>query len=298
MIAGGRAAPSAVVAAVVAVAWPSLLLTAAAGRHAHDRARRAPLRRRDGRLPGSPTPTTGDSHVRRRRRRRGLRLQRRRPPDLYLAGGSNPAALYRNDSPVGGALAVHAPRRSRDRPHRRHGRLPDRHRRRRATWTSRCSGSGETVLLRGLGGCRFERANEALVVRRRDRLDDGVQRDLGGRASAADPRDRARTSGSTRRGKPTSTAPTTPCCGRTPAGTGYAAPIPLAPGYCTLSMLFSDWDRSGRRDLRVTNDRQLLHRRRRTSSGGSRRARRRGSTRTRTAGSRCRSGAWASPATT
>jgi hypothetical protein len=29
----------------------------------------------------------------------------------------------------------------------------------------------------------------------------------------------------------------------------------LDPGFCTLSMLFSDWDRSGRRDLRVTNDR-------------------------------------------
>ena len=25
-------------------------------------------------------------------------------PDLYLAGGDRPAALYRNDSPVGGAL--------------------------------------------------------------------------------------------------------------------------------------------------------------------------------------------------
>jgi len=30
----------------------------------------------------------------------------------------------------------------------------------------------------------------------------------------------------------------------------------LAPGFCSLSMLFSDWDDSGRRDLRVTNDRQ------------------------------------------
>src|SRR5258706_3133453 len=27
-----------------------------------------------------------------------------RKPDLYLAGGANAAALYRNDSPVGGAL--------------------------------------------------------------------------------------------------------------------------------------------------------------------------------------------------
>ena len=38
-------------------------------------------------------------------------------------------------------------------------------------------------------------------------------------------------------------------------GDGYAAAVPLRPGYCTLSMLFSDWSRSGRRDLRLTNDR-------------------------------------------
>ncbi|HLO34766.1 MAG TPA: CRTAC1 family protein, partial [Candidatus Deferrimicrobium sp.] len=40
-----------------------------------------------------------------------------------------------------------------------------------------------------------------------------------------------------------------------PSGTRYAAPLPLDPSYCPLSMLFSDWDRSGRRDLRVSNDR-------------------------------------------
>jgi hypothetical protein len=40
-----------------------------------------------------------------------------------------------------------------------------------------------------------------------------------------------------------------------PAGATYAAPVPLAPGYCTLSILFSDWSRSGERDLRMTNDR-------------------------------------------
>ncbi len=38
-------------------------------------------------------------------------------------------------------------------------------------------------------------------------------------------------------------------------GDGYAAPVALSPGWCSLSMLFSDWDRSGRRDLRVSNDR-------------------------------------------
>lgn len=39
-----------------------------------------------------------------------------------------------------------------------------------------------------------------------------------------------------------------------PEGEGYAA-TELSPGYCALSMLFSDWQRSGRADLRVSNDR-------------------------------------------
>jgi len=40
-----------------------------------------------------------------------------------------------------------------------------------------------------------------------------------------------------------------------PAGRHYGSPTPLAPGYCALSMLFTDWNRSGRADLRVSNDR-------------------------------------------
>jgi hypothetical protein len=36
---------------------------------------------------------------------------------------------------------------------------------------------------------------------------------------------------------------------------GYGTPRALRPGFCALSMLFSDWDRSGRRDLRISNDR-------------------------------------------
>src|SRR5262249_28627170 len=46
--------------------------------------------------------------------------------------------------------------------------------------------------------------------------------------------------------------------------TGFAAPIPLSPGWCALSMLFSSWDRSGRADLRVSNDRHYYG----DSSGG------------------------------
>lgn len=40
-----------------------------------------------------------------------------------------------------------------------------------------------------------------------------------------------------------------------PDGAGYGAPRELTPGYCPLSMLFSDWGRTGRADLRVSNDR-------------------------------------------
>lgn len=36
----------------------------------------------------------------------------------------------------------------------------------------------------------------------------------------------------------------------------YDTPIALEPGYCPLSMLFTDWGRRGRQDLRVSNDRQ------------------------------------------
>lgn len=40
-----------------------------------------------------------------------------------------------------------------------------------------------------------------------------------------------------------------------PARETYGAPELLTPGFCTLSMLFTDWDRRGRQDLRVSNDR-------------------------------------------
>ena len=54
-----------------------------------------------------------------------------------------------------------------------------------------------------------------------------------------------------------------------------APPIALSPGYCTLSILFSDWDGSGRRDLRGHQRPPLLPRRARSSCGASRPARRR-----------------------
>jgi enediyne biosynthesis protein E4 len=39
--------------------------------------------------------------------------------------------------------------------------------------------------------------------------------------------------------------------------TGYQAAVKLEPAYCALSMLFSDWGRTGTPDLRVSNDREF-----------------------------------------
>ncbi len=40
-----------------------------------------------------------------------------------------------------------------------------------------------------------------------------------------------------------------------PTGETYGPALELEPGFCALSMLFSDWGRQGRADLRVSNDR-------------------------------------------
>ena len=41
-----------------------------------------------------------------------------------------------------------------------------------------------------------------------------------------------------------------------PNGATYGAPVPLDPGFCPLSMLFSDWQRNAAPMLRISNDRQ------------------------------------------
>ena len=174
-------------------------------------------------------------------------------PDLYLAGGSNPAALYRNDSPTGGAL--------------RFTPLAD-----PVTDLTGVSGAypldvdgdgkvdlavlrvGENELLRGLGDCRFERANEAWGFDGGNEWTTAFSAKWEGSAAlptlaignyvALDPS-----------GKPSTECADNALVRPNAGGTAYAPAIPLTPGYCTLSMLFSDWDRSGRRDLRVTNDR-------------------------------------------
>ena len=168
--------------------------------------------------------------------------------ELFFAGGSEPAALYHNDSERGGALRftpVPSP----------------------VTDLTAVTGAypldidsdghidlvvlrvGEDVILRGLGDCRFERANEALGVDGGDTWtvafsatwegDNELPTLAFGDYLEAD-REGCEDSRLLR--------PETPA-------TAVRPPIALSPGYCTLSVLFSDWNRSGQRDLRMTNDR-------------------------------------------
>jgi enediyne biosynthesis protein E4 len=172
-------------------------------------------------------------------------------PDLYLAGGANPAGLFHNESATGGALQFS----------------------RRADPVTDLTGvngaypidvdsdgvtdlivlrNGENVALRGLGGCRFERANEAWGI-------DG----------GSDPTEAFSATWEAGAAWPTlafgnyvddSIKDPTRWCQPNflfrPSGgpLPYGPAVALQPSWCTLSMLFSDWDGSGRRDLRVSND--------------------------------------------
>jgi len=175
-------------------------------------------------------------------------------PEIYLAGGTGPAALFHNDSPVGGPLRF-TPRSSSETD------LDDV----TGAYPLDIDGdgltdlavlrAGENLLLRGLGDCRFERGNE------RWGFDGGDARTMAFAATwegdAALP---TLAIGDyialTAIGTPIPPCPDNELVRPDASGTAYGEPIPLGPGYCPLSMLFSDWDRVGRRDLRISNDRQ------------------------------------------
>ncbi len=173
-------------------------------------------------------------------------------PDAYFAGGSNPAALFRNDSPVGGDLHFEPVPQS-------------------STDLTRVTGAypididsdgfvdlavlrvGENVILRGTGNCQFERANESWGIDGGDAWtaafsatwegDETLPTLAFGNYLELDDQDKS-----------------TGVCSdhafiRPDGATAYGSPIALSPGFCSLSILFSDWDRTGSADLRMTNDR-------------------------------------------
>ena len=182
-----------------------------------------------------------------------------RLPDLVLAGGQGNATLYENRSQTGGALAFAA----------RPDAIP-------ADIADKVTGLypidmdndgwrdlvllrvGENIILKGGPGCTFSKANRAFS------FDGGrawttafaatFEKDLrfptlafGNYVDRSAP------------GSPWGTCHDNVLI-RSSAGEkdrpDYSVQQALTPGYCALSMLFTDWNRSGEPDLRITNDRQ------------------------------------------
>jgi enediyne biosynthesis protein E4 len=174
-------------------------------------------------------------------------------PDMLLAGGQAPATFYRNASAAGGPLHFAAEPSGLE--------------------MDGVSGAypldidsdgltdivllrvGENVVMRGLGDCRFARANEdwgfdggdAWSAALAATWERGALWPTIAIGNYIDRKEEAFPWGSC-----------TPNWLHRPAATPgkFAPPVPLKPSFCALSMLFTDWNRSGTPALRVSNDRE------------------------------------------
>jgi len=182
-----------------------------------------------------------------------------RMPDLFLAGGANSAKLYINRSTPSGALAFEpAPTGLADRKAKKVlGAYP-------VNFDNDAFTDlvvlrlGENILLKGGPDCTFSAANRSLA------FDGGSSWTP---AFAAFWEAGAQFPSLAFGNYVDRTAPGTPwgtCDGNVFARPrdgkddrpDYSQALALEPSYCTLSMLFTDWNKSGRQALRVTNDRQ------------------------------------------
>jgi enediyne biosynthesis protein E4 len=174
--------------------------------------------------------------------------------DILLPGGSGMSQFYRNTSSVGGPITFEL--------------IPGSG----AEFDSVAGGYpadidsdgitdlivlrvGENIALRGLDDCRFERANEAWGF-------DGGDAWTASFAATWE-KDSAWPTVAIgnyidRQEEISPWGSCTPNWLHRPDGSGtkFAAPLPLDPSFCPLSMLFSDWNRSGTPSLRVSNDRE------------------------------------------
>lgn len=174
-----------------------------------------------------------------------------RAPDLFIAGGQQTASLYRNDAAPGGDLHFTSVTSAQTDLTDVTGAYPididsD------GITDLAVLRVGENVMLRGLGDCRFVKANETWNIDGGDAWTVAFSAQWEnstafptlafGNYAGLDPT-RSKADG---------------CEDQAlfrPEGTHYGEAIPLTPGYCTLSILFSDWSGSGYRDLRMANDR-------------------------------------------
>jgi enediyne biosynthesis protein E4 len=174
-------------------------------------------------------------------------------PDMLTAGGTSAAKFYRNVSTVGGPLKFDVQVSGLE--------------------LDKVSGTypldvdsdgktdlvmlrvGENIIMRGLGRCKFERANEAFGFEGGDAWSAAFAATWGGGANwptlaignYIDRKEEFSPWGSC-----------TENWLHRPIGKvqKFAKPLPLSPSFCALSMLFTDWNRSGTPALRVSNDRE------------------------------------------
>lgn len=180
-----------------------------------------------------------------------------RRPDVFIAGGANESALYVNDSQTGAALSFDKKQQS-------------------STTIKRVTGAypinldndewidlvvlrvGENRLLRGGPDCTFSTANTSFG------FDGGAAWTTAFSANfEADAQYPTLAFGNyvdrTAPGSPWGTCEDNvlhrPQVDTQKTGVSYDEPIALSPGHCALSMLFTDWNKSGQDALRITNDR-------------------------------------------
>lgn len=173
--------------------------------------------------------------------------------DLFMAGGENPASLYKNISPTGGEIRFEKVEGDLSKMTQVSGAYPldidnDGH------MDLVVLRVGENKLLKGKGRCQFEDATVAWNVQGEDdwttafsaRWDKGAKWPTLFFGNYVD---------RTAPGSPFGTCADNQLWRPSPQG-GYTTAQVLSPSYCTLSALFSDWNRNGVQDLRLTNDRQ------------------------------------------
>ncbi|WP_071795319.1 CRTAC1 family protein [Natronohydrobacter thiooxidans] len=171
-------------------------------------------------------------------------------PDLFLAGGAGPSALYLNRSSEGGRLVFEKTD---------------------AITLDAVTGAypldidgdgvtdlvvlrqGANRLLRGLGDCQFEDATEAWG------FDGGDAWSTAFSATWETGADWPTLAIGNYIDRNEDAFPWGSCTENwlhRPDGRRFAPPHALTPSHCALSMLFTDWNRSGRPSLRVSNDRE------------------------------------------
>ena len=173
-------------------------------------------------------------------------------PEVYATAGVNKAKFYRNRSGRGGPIKLQEERSGLELTNAI------------GAYPLDIDGDGQTDLVvlrvgevqvyKGLGQCKFEKANDTWNIH----TGNGWHTAFSATWELGQTWPTLAFGTYTDRSKPE--FPWGSCTPglllRPRANGGYQTPETLAPGHCALSMLFSDWNRSGQAALRVSNDRE------------------------------------------